>query len=103
MSIKIDVDGYLSSQWEQHCRQQEEGEVMDINDKEVTITLTMRELGTTLEGLMGYIAWLETATQDKTKNLPFLRAELANCRAVHPKLDEVWWREHDLSGEGDDL
>ena len=41
--MKIDVDGYLSSQWEQHCREQEEGEVMDINDKEVTITLTMRD------------------------------------------------------------
>ena len=24
MSIKIDVDGYLSNQWEQHCREQEE-------------------------------------------------------------------------------
>ena len=24
MSIKIDVDGYLNSQWEQHCRWEEE-------------------------------------------------------------------------------
>ena len=101
--MKIDVDGYLSSQWEQHCREQEEGEVMDINDKEVTITLTIKELGTTLEGLMGYIAWLETAIEDKAKNQLFLKAELANCRAVHPKLDAVWWREIDLAKAGDDL
>ena len=26
MSIKIDVDGYLSSEWEQHCREQDEFE-----------------------------------------------------------------------------
>ncbi len=24
MNIKIDVDGYLNSEWEQHCREQEE-------------------------------------------------------------------------------
>ena len=101
--MKIDVDGYLSSQWEQHCREQEEGEVMDINDKEVTITLTMRELGTTLEGLMGYIAWLETAIKDKAKNQEFLRAELESCRAVHPKLDEVWWREIEQNKEDEGL
>ena len=74
---------------------------MDINDKEITITLTMKELGTTLEGLMGYIAWLETAIEDKAKNQEFLRAELASCRAVHPKLDEVWWREINLAKENE--
>ena len=100
MSIKIDVDGYLSSQWEQHCRWEEE---MDINDKEVTITLTIKELGTTLEGLMGYIAWLETAIKDKAKNQEFLRAELESCRAVHPKLDEVWWREIEQNKEDEGL
>ena len=62
---------------------------MNINDKEITITLTMKELGTTLEGLMGYIAWLETAIKDKAKNQEFLKSELASCRAVHPKLDEI--------------
>ena len=101
--MKIDVDGYLSSQWEQHCREQEEGEVMDINDKEVTITLTIKELGTTLEGLMGYIAWLETAIEDKAKNQEFLRAELASCREVHPKLDAVWWREIEQNKEDEGL
>ena len=100
MSIKIDVDGYLNSQWEQHCRWEEE---MDINDKEVTITLTIKELGTTLEGLMGYIAWLETAIKDKAKNQEFLRAELESCRAVHPKLDEVWWREIEQNKEDEGL
>ena len=100
MSIKIDVDGYLNSQWEHHCRWEEE---MDINDKEVTITLTIKELGTTLEGLMGYIAWLETAIEDKAKNQEFLRAELASCRAVHPKLDEVWWREIEQNKEDEGL
>ena len=74
---------------------------MDINDKEVTITLTMKELGTTLEGLMGYIAWLETAIKDKAKNQEFLKSELASCRAVHPKLDEVWWREINLAKENE--
>jgi hypothetical protein len=73
---------------------------MNINDKEVTITLTMKELGTTLEGLMGYIAWLENAIEDKAKNQDFLKAELASCQAVHPKLDAVWWREIDLAKEG---
>ena len=76
---------------------------MDINDKEVTITLTIKELGTTLEGLMGYIAWLETAIKDKAKNQEFLRAELESCRAVHPKLDEVWWREIEQNKEDEGL
>ena len=30
--MKIDVDGYLSSQWEQHCRWEEEGAEMSIDD-----------------------------------------------------------------------
>jgi hypothetical protein len=37
-------------------------------NNEITITLTMKELGTTLEGLMGYIAWLENAIEDKARN-----------------------------------
>ena len=76
---------------------------MNINDKEITITLTMKELGTTLEGLMGYIAWLETAIKDKAKNQEFLKSELASCRAVHPKLDEVWWREIEQNKEDEGL
>ena len=85
--MKIDVDGYLNSQWEQHCRWEEE---MDINDKEVTITLTIKELGTTLEGLMGYVAWLETAIEGKTKNQELLESELARCQATIDKLDKIW-------------
>jgi len=74
---------------------------MNTNDKEVTVTLTMKELGTTLEGLMGYIAWLENAIEDKARNQEFLLAELESCRAVHPKLDAVWWDEL-RKAEGDD-
>mgnify|MGYP006281766425 CR=1 FL=1 len=33
--MKIDVDGYLSSQWEQHCRWEEEGETMNPNPTEL--------------------------------------------------------------------
>jgi hypothetical protein len=74
---------------------------MSINHEQITITLTMKELGTTLEGLMGYIAWLENAIEDKARNQEFLLAELESCRAVHPKLDAIWWDEL-RKAEGDD-
>jgi hypothetical protein len=64
---------------------------MNINDKEVTVTLTIKELGTTLEGLMGYISWLETAIEDGAKNQKFLESELASCKTAFDKLDKVWW------------
>jgi len=72
-------------------------------NNEITIKLTLKELGTTLEGLMGYIAWLENAIEDKAKNQEFLLAELASCRAVHPKLDAVWWDELRKAEEDDGL
>ncbi len=72
-------------------------------NNEITIKLTLKELGTTLEGLMGYIAWLENAIEDKAKNQEFLLAELASCRTVHPKLDAVWWDELRKAEEDDGL
>lgn len=63
------------------------------NDKKVSVEMTIDELGTTLESVMGYVAWLETAIQDKAKNLPFLESELARCRIVFDKLDKIWWAE----------
>ncbi len=73
---------------------------MNINDKEVTVTLTIKELGTVIEGVLGYVSWLETAIEDKAKNQEFLKSELASCKTAFDKLDKVWWEK---SGAEEDL
>jgi hypothetical protein len=69
-------------------------------NNEITITLTMKELGTVIESVMGYVSWLETAIEDGAKNQKFLESELASCKTAFDKLDKVWWEK---SGAEEDL
>ena len=71
-------------------------ENIQIKGKRLSVEITLDELGTTLEGLMGYVAWLETAIEDKAKNQEFLKSELVRCRTVIDKLDKVWCDEGEL-------
>ena len=69
-----------------------------VNDKVVSVEMTIDELGTVIEGVMGYIAWLENTLKEIKDNDirnhdGFLTKELARCRVVHDKLDKVWWDE----------
>ena len=59
--------------------------------KIVSVEITLDELGTVIEGVMGYVSWLETAIEDKAKNQKFLESELASCKTAFEKLDKVWW------------
>ena len=71
-------------------------ENIQIKGKRLSVEITLDELGTTLEGLMGYVAWLETAIEDRAKNQDFLKSELVRCRTVIDKLDKVWCDEGEL-------
>lgn len=68
-----------------------------IGTKNVSVVMTADELGTVIESVMGYVAWLEN-TIDEVEvndigNLTFLKSELAKCRTAYEKLDKVWWAE----------
>ena len=66
-------------------------------DKVVSVEMTIDELGTVIEGVMGYVAWLENTLEEEKdsniRNISFLKSELAKCQAIYPKLDKVWWDE----------
>lgn len=94
--MKINVDSYLNHEWEQHCRWEEEMNTIQIKGKRLSVEITLDELGTTLEGMMGYVAWLETAIEDKAKNQEFLKSELSRCRTVIDKLDKIWCDEGEI-------
>lgn len=105
--MKIDVDGYLSHEWEQHCKQEEEGNEMIDVTKMVSVEITLGELGTVIESLMGYVSYLEERIEDGEKSgfhsanqEQFMRRELNACSSAHEKLDSVWWAE---SGAEEDL
>jgi hypothetical protein len=68
--------------------------------KIVSVEITLDELGTVIESVMGYVSWLETAIEDGAKNQKFLESELASCKTVFDKLDKVWWEK---SGAEEDL
>lgn len=65
--------------------------MIQIKGKRLSVEITLDELGTTLEGLMGYVAWIEAGNKNE-----FLESELSRCRAVIDKLDMVWCDEHEL-------
>jgi hypothetical protein len=68
--------------------------------KIVSVEITLDELGTVIESVMGYVSWLETAIEDGAKNQKFLESELASCKTAFDKLDKVWWEK---SGAEEDL
>lgn len=98
--MKINVDSYLNHEWEQHCRWEEEMNTIQIKGKRLSVEITLDELGTTLEGVMGYVVWLDsaikTARDGKARNLSFLEDELVRCRTVIDKLDKVWCDEGEI-------
>jgi len=61
--------------------------------KIVSVEITIDELGTVIEGVLGYVSWLETAIEDGAKNQKFLESELTSCKTAFDKLDKVWWAE----------
>lgn len=73
--------------------------MMDAN-KKVSVEITLGELGTVVEGLMGYVSYLEERIEDGEKSgfysanqEQFIRSELNACSSAYEKLDSVWWAE----------
>ena len=112
MSIKLDVDGYLSSQWEQHCKQQEEYEMNEfdkrakesadlyaqLKDNPVTVTITIEQLAIVVDALESGVNRLEERIRQSEGSefedlyLARFKEELTVADALSEKLSAIWWK-----------
>jgi hypothetical protein len=110
--MKIDVDGYLSREWEQHCKQQEEYEMneldkkaqdsanhyAEIKDNPITITVTIEQLAVINDALEYSVDWLKERIRQSEGSefgdhyLERFKKDLAYTSELTEKLSDLWWK-----------